>query len=224
MSGAVDGRLAGGAAAGARMDQIYRHQRHVYDLTRKFYLLGRDRLIARLDPPPDGTVLELGCGTGRNLVAAARAHPDARFFGIDISSAMLRTARRKVERAGLAGRIMLAPADASTFDPRALFGEASFDRVFFSYSLSMIPPWVEALEAGLRAVRDDGTLHIVDFGQQERLPSRFRALLFSWLRHFQVTPRADLEGTLAVLTIRVGGRLTFTPLYRGYAWYAELAR
>ena len=28
------------------MDRIYRRQRHVYDFTRKYYLLGRDRLIA----------------------------------------------------------------------------------------------------------------------------------------------------------------------------------
>ena len=33
------------------MDRIYRRQRHVYDLTRKYYLLGRDRLIADLDVP-----------------------------------------------------------------------------------------------------------------------------------------------------------------------------
>jgi S-adenosylmethionine-diacylgycerolhomoserine-N-methlytransferase len=31
-----------------RMDRVYRPQRHVYDLTRRPYLLGRDRLIAGL--------------------------------------------------------------------------------------------------------------------------------------------------------------------------------
>ncbi len=31
------------------MDGVYRYQRHVYDLTRKYYLLGRDRLIDGLD-------------------------------------------------------------------------------------------------------------------------------------------------------------------------------
>ena len=44
------------------MDRVYRHQRHVYDLTRKYYLLGRDPLIARLDVPAGGHVLELGAG------------------------------------------------------------------------------------------------------------------------------------------------------------------
>ena len=51
------------------MDRIYRHQRHIYDLTRKYYLLGRDELITALAPPGNGSVLEIGCGTGRNLLA-----------------------------------------------------------------------------------------------------------------------------------------------------------
>ena len=51
----------------ARMDRMYRYQRHIYDLTRKYYLLGRDRAIRDLQVPVDGTLLEVGCGTGRNL-------------------------------------------------------------------------------------------------------------------------------------------------------------
>ena len=34
----------------ALMDRVYRRQRHIYDATRKFYLLGRDPLIERLAP------------------------------------------------------------------------------------------------------------------------------------------------------------------------------
>ena len=30
------------------MDRMYRRQRHIYDATRKFYLLGRDGAIAAL--------------------------------------------------------------------------------------------------------------------------------------------------------------------------------
>lgn len=224
MSVAAERSAAAVGEAGPLMDRVYRHQRHIYDLTRKYFLLGRDRLIARLDPPPGGTVLELGCGTGRNLIAAARAHPEARFFGIDVSAAMLETARRKVERAGLTARITVARADAAAFDAASLFGQASFDRVFVSYTLSMIPPWERAVEAGLAALREGGVLHVVDFGQQEGLPRLFKALLFAWLGRFHVTPRAAMEGTLAALAGRGRGSLTFTPLYRGYAWSAEIAR
>ena len=96
------------------MDRIYRQQRHVYDVTRKYYLLGRDRLIRRLDPPAGGRVLEIGCGTARNLIVAARAYPDVRFFGIDISSEMLETARRAGRARGFGLDIRLARADATS--------------------------------------------------------------------------------------------------------------
>ena len=138
------------------MDQVYRRQRHIYDLTRKYFLLGRDTLIAELRPPPRGNILEIGCGTGRNLVAAARAYPDASLFGLDISSTMLATARANIRRAGLEPRIALARGDAACFDAKALFGRADFDRVFFSYSLSMIPPWREALRSVAGSRRADG--------------------------------------------------------------------
>src|SRR3954469_13733391 len=148
-------------------DAFYRTQRHFYDLTRKYYLLGRDRLIRHLSPPPGGSVVEIGCGTGRNLIVAARAWPEARFYGIDISEAMLETARRNVAKAGLTDRITLAQGDATAFDARALFGRAQFDRVFQSYTLSMIPDWLGAIREGAAKVAPDGRFDIVDFGQQE---------------------------------------------------------
>ncbi len=104
------------------MDRIYRRQRHVYDVTRKFYLLGRDQLIAALDPPAGGSVLEVGCGTGRNLILAARRYPEARFFGLDVSGEMLATAGINIMRAGLGKRISLGLGDAARFEPEALFG------------------------------------------------------------------------------------------------------
>jgi len=61
--------------AAVRMDRQYRWQRHIYDLTRKPYLLGRDRLVAELLPTPGARVLEIGCGTGRNLIRIARTYP-----------------------------------------------------------------------------------------------------------------------------------------------------
>src|SRR5580698_2910811 len=104
------GALAQQTDAAGLMDEMYRHQRHVYDATRKFYLLGRDQLIADLKPPAEGRVLEIGCGTGRNLIKAARAYPTIHAYGIDVSGEMLGTARRAVLRSGLEGRIATALA------------------------------------------------------------------------------------------------------------------
>lgn len=199
-----------------RMNAIYARQRHFYDLTRKYYLLGRDRLIARLDVPVGGTVLEVGCGTGRNLIAVAKRYPTARLYGFDISEAMLDTARASVAKAGLSDRITLRRGDATDFSGLAMFGIARFDRVFFSYTLSMIPDWQSALRHG--AACTGGSMHLVDFGQFERLPRWFGKMMFAWLTKFDVTPRAGLPEFLQTLGLAV----RFDRLYRDYAWGAEL--
>ena len=85
----------------ARMDRMYRYQRHIYDATRKFYLLGRDGLIERMSLLPGDRVVEIGCGTGRNLLALARRYPGVHLYGIDASAVMLRSAAAHIRRAGL---------------------------------------------------------------------------------------------------------------------------
>jgi S-adenosylmethionine-diacylgycerolhomoserine-N-methlytransferase len=200
------------------MDAIYAWQRHVYDGTRKFFLFGRDRLIAMLDVPDGGEVIEIGCGTGRNLIAVARRYPTARLYGLDISAAMLATARAHVERAGFSERIVLKQGDATDFDAAGLFGHVQFDCVFFSYTLSMIPDWRAALNRGAAVAR--GRVHIVDFGQLERWPRVVKALLFAWLNRFDVEPRATLPEVIRT----IGMNADFVPLYGGYAWSATLSR
>jgi S-adenosylmethionine-diacylgycerolhomoserine-N-methlytransferase len=207
---------------GARMDAIYRYQRYIYDASRKYYLLGRDRLIRDLDAGPDTSVLEVGCGTGRNLIAAARHWPDATFYGFDISAAMLETATASVRRRGLGGRVILAQADATHVDAGETFGLERFDRVFLSYTLSMIPGWEMALAQAAEMVAPGGSLHIIDFGQQERLPAAFRTMLMAWLARFDVSPRGDLHPVLEDLARRHGMTLDFAPRYRGYCWAATL--
>ncbi len=81
------------AGHAALMDSVYRGQRHIYDITRKYYLFGRDRLIAALDCTGNETVLEIACGTGRNLAKARRAYPGVQLHGVDISTQMLKSAR-----------------------------------------------------------------------------------------------------------------------------------
>jgi S-adenosylmethionine-diacylgycerolhomoserine-N-methlytransferase len=210
--------------AAQRMDRIYRNQRHIYDLTRKYFLLGRDRLIERLDVAPDDTVLEIGCGTGRNLILAARRYPRSQFFGIDVSSAMLGSAMRAIGRAQLSSRVVVAPADATLFDPLDLFGQEQFARVFLSYSLSMIPAWQTVLDNAIRLLAAYGELHIIDFGRQENLPSWFGTGLRNWLSLFEVTPRDDLEGRLILLAEEAGARVTVERPYGGYAQYAIVRR
>ena len=204
----------------ALMNRIYRRQRHIYDATRKYFLLGRDLLIARLAPEGAACVLEIGCGTGRNLILAAQRYPDARFFGIDVSTEMLTSAIEAIARAGLSSRIHVAHADATAFDPGRLFDKAQFDRVFISYSLSMIPDWRGARQRD-RAVVPGGELHIVDFGGQRACRAGSQRCGAGW-RCF-TSHRATTSSRHSQAPIVLARRSSSSVPYRDYAQYARSA-
>lgn len=207
-----------------RMDRHYRLQRHIYDATRTHYLIGRQKLIAKLQPADEQAVLEIGCGTAWNLARIARAYPRARLHGIDVSRAMLDTARLSLARQELADRISLRQGDATRFDAEELFGRRDFDRVFFSYALSMIPAWEQALAHACTMLAPAGELHIVDFGQCERLPAAFKSLLFAFLRHYAVTPRATLAASARRLAKQHGFDCDVSQFHRGYTDYIVIRR
>jgi S-adenosylmethionine-diacylgycerolhomoserine-N-methlytransferase len=210
--------------AAARMDQMYRHQRYIYDLSRRFYLLGRDALIAEIGARPSDAILEIACGTARNLIKLARAYPRSPCFGFDVSAEMLDSAASAVKRAGLADRIILAQGDATSFDPGRLLGRPQFERIVISYALSMIPPWREALAHALDQLAPGGSLHIVDFGDQAGLPRWFRFVLNRWLAAFHVTPRADMIRVLAKLAEERGICWRAGSRFGGYAVNAVVER
>lgn len=207
------------ASHAALMDETYRYQRFIYDATRRHYLLGRDRLIAELAPPANARILEVACGTGRNLARIDATHPGRALYGLDISEEMLRSARAKLD-----GRANLQTADACQFDGRAVFGPHRFDRIVMSYCLSMIPDWTGAVDNALRHLKPGGSLHIVDFGTQERLPGWFDAGLSAWLARFHVTIRRDMACQVTRLAERHGDRVSHAPLYRGYAQMITVER
>lgn len=206
------------------MNRQYRFQRHIYDATRTHYLFWRRRLITELQPPSRGSVVEIACGTGWNLLCAAQAYPAARLYGFDISREMLATAKSTIDRRGLGGCIELAEGDATDFDLTAMFGIEAADRVFISYALSMIPDWPTAVERAVAQLATGGALHIVDFGRMENMPSIPRAAFRRFLAHYNVTPRHDLESVLRLTAKRHGLACSFEEMRSGYTAYAVLRR
>jgi S-adenosylmethionine-diacylgycerolhomoserine-N-methlytransferase len=210
------------ASAAEKMDAIYRRQRFIYDATRRYYLFGRDRMIESLEPPAGGAVLEVGCGTARNLIRAARAYPSASFYGLDVSEEMLRTARASVAASGFRSRIYLAKGDATAFDPAKLFGPAAFDCVFISYALSMIPEWRDVVRRAAASVSERGKLVILDFGDFEGYPSLLRRAQLAWLSRFSVRPIPSMERKIGMLAEQMGFQVSTKRLYGGYAILACL--
>jgi len=219
--------MAGGTLDhGALMDRVYRWQRRFgfYDLTRKYYLLGRDQMIAGLTPPQGGAVLEIGCGTGRNLVQAARLYPGVDFHGVDISREMLAAADAAVERNFLHERVRLAWADAARLDLAALFGRESYDRIFISYAVSMIPQWRAVMESAARFLGPGGELHIADFGDMANLPVWSKTAMYTWLRWYHVTPRPDLFEVASEIAAALDGSVDERRLHHGFSWISVLRR
>ena len=203
---------------GHAMDRMYRLQRHFYDLTRRYYLLSRDKMLDGLNATHGQSILEIGCGTGRNLIGAGQRYPQCLYFGIDISSEMLKSAEKSLAKAGLLKRTLLKQGDATNFDADLKLGQKTFDRIYFSYTLSMVPQWEAALRHATTLLSKEGELHIVDFGQCEKWPSPFKKLLFKWLNLFQVSPRSELSAVLTELNKEGKCSLISQQDFGGYAW------
>lgn len=210
--------------AAQRMDRIYRRQRYIYDATRKYFLFGRDALLRHLPVYPGDTVLEVGCGTARNLLLLHQQQPHAQLFGLDASAEMLRSARSKLAARGLGEKIQLHQGLAQELDYRACGLERPFDVVFFSYALSMMRPWQPALDAAWRNLKPNGLLAVVDFSAQSRMPPWFRRGLQKWLARFDVAYDPSLPAQLQQLHLRGEGYLHFDTLAGDYAYLAFLRK
>jgi S-adenosylmethionine-diacylgycerolhomoserine-N-methlytransferase len=205
------------------MDGVYRYQRHFYDLTRRFFLPGRDLLLQGMGIKDGQIVLEVGCGTARNLLQLhlIKRVSGVRLYGLDISAEMLRTAEKKIGKFP----IRLALASAEDFDYRRTFGlDREFDVIFFSYSLSMIPDWQKALRTAIDNLQPNGSIYIVDFWDLAGWPGWVRSLLIRWLAVFHVRHEPGLIEFLQGLAAGRQWRLEFRPLLGRYAFIARLDR
>jgi S-adenosylmethionine-diacylgycerolhomoserine-N-methlytransferase len=220
---------SGAADQAVAMDQMYRVTRHIYDVTRAYYLLGRDRMLAKVVTNPSTATLEVGCGTARNLIKLARRAEPGLLCGLDASQEMLDTAAASIARAGVpaAGheRIRLRQGLAERLDAKAMFGrDEPFDTIFFSYCLSMVPTWPGAIEAAMANLKTGGHLVIVDFWDQKDLPGIFATGLKKWLSLFHVLYRPEVHDALAALGTSGRADVTFESVQKRYAYIASLKK
>src|ERR1700690_603178 len=118
-----------------------------------------DRLAADLDARPDGTLVDVGAGTGILALAALRRWPRLKVVAIDASRGMLRLAREGAVTAGeaVAGRLTLRLGDAAALPLHA----GSADVIVSSFVLQLVPDRAAVLADMRRVLRPGGAFAAV---------------------------------------------------------------
>ncbi len=141
-----------------RLADFYAPQAARYDAFRARLLHGRGDLIAALEIPAGASVVDLGCGTGSNLAMLDQTRPIAalgQVYLVDLCPPLLAVARA---RSGALANVAVIEADATNWQP-----PRAVDRVFLSYSLTMMPDWQAVLANAWSMLAPGGRLGIVDF-------------------------------------------------------------
>lgn len=157
---------------------FYRFHAPIYDLTRWMFLFRRRAAVCAMEVQPHHRVLEVGCGTGLNFGLVAEQLDPTRggqLVGLDFSEAMLSRAGRRIASRGWP-HVSCVQGDASSMQL-----DLRFDRIFFSYSITMIPDWRAALDRAREHLAPDGRVVVLDFGRFDGWPV-VGALCRGWLR------------------------------------------
>lgn len=133
----------------------------VYDATfGRITHVGRRAAVAHINAR-GGEVLEVGVGTGLSLETYDQR---VRVTGVDYSPEMLRKARARVTRLGLAQVVALRRMDAR----KLAFPDASFDTVAAMHVLSVVPEPERVMSEIARVLRPGGQVVITNHFKHER--------------------------------------------------------
>ncbi len=124
----------------------------------------RDMALKHLNIKAGEVVLEIGFGTGHSLKQMARlAGENGKIYGIDISSGMLKVARKRLYGAELLDRVELTCSDAEKLP----YDNRKFDAVFMSFTLELFdtPEIPIILNEIRRVLKPMGRLGIVSMSK-----------------------------------------------------------
>ena len=166
----------------AAMERYYRFHAIIYNATRWSFLFGRHELIRRVAAMgPRYRILEVGCGTGTNLLSLAKYFPEAKIFGVDIAEPMLRIAAKRLQPYG--GRVSLFHEPYH----RGIGENAGFDLVVCSYALTMFNPgWDTAISNIAEDLLPGGLFALADFHKTSH----------TWFRRWMGVNHVRMEGQL----------------------------
>lgn len=150
----------------------------IYDVHSMFYdaTFGRlvkrriERAINHMNIQSTDRVLDLGIGTGASL---GFYPPRGKIIGVDLSSGMLREARKKIREQNI-GNATVFQADALHLP----FADDTFDHVFISHVISVVSDPYQLVREAQRVLKPNARIVIVNHFQST---NRFVAMVEKWL-------------------------------------------
>ncbi len=162
-SGKADTALPAKLETVLKVYRFWGHHPLLYAASDYLTFLGRPGLIRgraadALGVSAGGRILEMGCGTGRNLVHLEnRVGSAGRIVAFDYSTDVLSAAGALCRKKGW-HNVTLVQGDAARLET----GETDFDGVLSVLAVSAIPEWKRALERSRELLRPGGVLSVCD--------------------------------------------------------------
>jgi len=145
-------------------------------------LLGTQTTLARIGLHPGQRVLEIGPGTGRLLIPAARVvQPDGEVVGLDILPARIERLKAKAAQSGVTNLVGVV-GDAA----KSHFPLEHFDVIYLCTALGEIHDRPAALRQCFTMLKPGGTLSITEivpdphFQSQSKVRTLVEAVAFSF--------------------------------------------
>lgn len=168
---------------------LYRKRSRWYDFTANlYYLLGfrewayRKKAVAALNLKPGDTVVEIGCGTGLNFSLLQRVIGDTgRIIGVDLTEAMLDSARQRIDRNGWSN-VELIQCDAADYG-----FPAGIDGIISTFALTLSPDYDVVIRRGAEALAPGGRFVVADLKLPTGWSRVFLPVLLPFFRPFGVT-------------------------------------
>ncbi len=126
-------------------------------------------------------ILDVATGTGDLALAAYRKLTPCKIVGCDISEQMMDVGKRKVDQAGLTGKIEFVREDCSSLS----FRDNEFDVVMSAFALRNFNRLDVCLSEMHRVLAEDGCIVVIDLCAPRRFPMKHIFALYQrWLMPF----------------------------------------
>ncbi len=151
-------------AKAAQVREMFDSIAPAYDLMNRMMTLGgldrrwRRKCVDLVADAKPADVLDLATGTGDMAISLAKALPDAKITGGDLSEGMLDVGRTKIDRLGLSGRVSLQVADALDLP----FADGAFDAVTIGFGVRNFEHLDRGYSEMTRVLRPGGLLVVLE--------------------------------------------------------------